>query len=77
MPKFLEKKLKKQYGEKSHIPYAIMNKMGAMHGNKETTKGHEMEKKHELGLGGKNISRPREEHKKKKKKTFAEALTGK
>lgn len=46
MPKFLETKLKKRYGKKSKIPYKIMNKLGAMRGNKETAKGRAMEKKH-------------------------------
>lgn len=47
MPKFLEKKLKKEYGAKSDIPYKVMNKLGVMKGSKETAKGKEMEKKHE------------------------------
>jgi hypothetical protein len=46
MPKFLEKKLKARYGKKSKIPYKIMNKLGAMRGNKETAKGRAMAKKH-------------------------------
>ena len=46
MPKFLEKKLKKEYGVKSAIPFKIMNKIGAMKGNKETAKGKAMERKH-------------------------------
>ena len=46
MPKALEQKLKKEYGADSDIPYKIMNKMGVMHGNKETEKGEKMEKKH-------------------------------
>ena len=46
MPRFLEQKLKKEYGEDSKIPYKVMNKMGVMHGNKETAKGRRMEKKH-------------------------------
>lgn len=46
MPKFLEKKLKEEYGAKSKIPYKVMNKMGAMRGNKETAKGRAMERKH-------------------------------
>lgn len=46
MPKFLEDKLKKEYGADSKIPYKVMNKLGAMHGNKETAKGREMSKKH-------------------------------
>lgn len=47
MPKFLETKLKREYGEKSAIPYKVMNAQGLMHGNKETAKGAAMEKKHE------------------------------
>jgi len=50
MPKFLENKLKQEYGEKSAIPYKVMNKLGAMHGNKETAKGAAMEKKHEADM---------------------------
>lgn len=46
MPKFLEKRLKKAYGSNSDIPYKVMNKIGAMRGNKETAKGRAMEKKH-------------------------------
>lgn len=45
-PAFLEKKLKKQYGASSSVPYKIMNKIGAMRGNKETPKGRAMAKKH-------------------------------
>lgn len=45
MPEILEKKLKKEYGAKSDIPYKIMNKMGVMHGNKTTPKGRALEKK--------------------------------
>ncbi len=48
MPKFLEDKLKKEYGADSDIPYKVMNKMGLMHGNKETKKGKYAEKKHAL-----------------------------
>lgn len=51
MPKFLENKLKKEYGKNSKIPYMVMNKMGVMRGNKETAKGKEMEKKHHSGKG--------------------------
>ena len=47
MPKFLETKLKREYGENSTIPYKVMNSIGAMRGNKETAKGREMESKHE------------------------------
>ncbi len=45
MPKVLERKLKKEYGADSSIPYKIMNKMGMMKGNKETAKGKAMDKK--------------------------------
>lgn len=47
MPAFLEKKLKKEYGNNDHAIYGTMNKVGAMHGNKETAKGKRMEKKHD------------------------------
>jgi hypothetical protein len=45
MPKFLEKKLAKEYGKGSPIIYATMNKLGYMKGNKETAKGRALEKK--------------------------------
>ena len=54
MPKFLENKLRaeaRKEGKKGraadHYVYGAMNNMGAMHGNKETAKGAEMEAKHE------------------------------
>jgi len=47
MPKFLEQKLKAEYGQSSKIPYMVMNKLGAMHGNKETAKGRMMQRKHD------------------------------
>jgi hypothetical protein len=47
MPKFLEEKLKKEYGANSKIPYKVMNSIGAMKGNQETAKGAAMERKHE------------------------------
>ena len=46
MPKFLEKKLKAEYGADSSIPYKIMNAKGIMKGNKITPKGRSMERKH-------------------------------
>ncbi len=52
MPKFLEDKLKAEYGAQSKIPYAVMNKLGVMHGNKETAKGRAMDRKHSAGLLG-------------------------
>ena len=47
MPKFLERKLKKEYPNNPSAVYGTMNKIGAMKGNKETSKGKEMQKKHE------------------------------
>lgn len=46
MPKFLEDKLKQEYGNDPHAIYGTMNKIGAMKGNKETAKGRAMEEKH-------------------------------
>lgn len=46
MPKFLEDKLKSEYGDNPHAIYGTMNKIGAMKGNQETAKGREMERKH-------------------------------
>jgi hypothetical protein len=45
MPVKLERKLKKEYGKGSDIPYKIMNKMHLMRGNKETAKGRALDKK--------------------------------
>lgn len=45
MPIKLERKLKKEYGKKSPIPYKIMNKLGYMHGNKETAKGRALDQR--------------------------------
>lgn len=52
MPKFLEDKLKKEYGADSDIPYKVMNSIGAMHGSKETAKGRAMERKHQIHIHG-------------------------
>ncbi len=52
MPKFLEDKLRAEYGDNPHAIYGTMNKIGAMRGNKETAKGREMEKKHASKLRG-------------------------
>lgn len=48
MPKFLEAKLKKEYPNNPGAVYGTMNKLGYMHGNKETKKGKLAEKKHEI-----------------------------
>lgn len=53
MPAFLEAKLKREYGENSKIPYKVMNKIGAMRGNKVTKKGRRMQAKHDRKMSGK------------------------
>ncbi len=45
MPAALEAKLKREYPHNDHAVYGIMNKLGVMHGNKETAKGKAMDKK--------------------------------
>lgn len=45
-PIFLEKKLKKEYGNNPKAIYGTMNKIGAMKGSKETAKGKAMQAKH-------------------------------
>lgn len=47
MPKFLEDKLKAEYGNNPSAIYGTMNKIGAMKGNKETAKGRAMQAKHD------------------------------
>ena len=47
MPKFLESKLKSQYGADSDVPYKVMNVLGMMKGNKETAKGKAAQEKHD------------------------------
>ena len=51
VPKFLEDKLKREYGPNSKIVYKVMNKIGAMRGNKETAKGRAMARKHRRRQG--------------------------
>jgi hypothetical protein len=46
MPKFLEDKLRAEYGNNKRAIYGTMNAVGAMKGNKETAKGRAMQKKH-------------------------------
>lgn len=50
MPAFLEAKLKKEYPNNPGAVFGTMNKMGAMKGNKETTKGKAMEAKHKKDM---------------------------
>jgi hypothetical protein len=47
MPKFLENKLKAEYGNNPHAIYGTLNAIGAMHGNRETPKGKAMQAKHD------------------------------
>lgn len=47
MPKFLEDKLRQEYGNNKSAIFGTMNKLGAMKGNKETEKGREMQAKHD------------------------------
>lgn len=47
MPKFLEKKLRAEYGNNPHAIFGTMNAIGAMRGNKETVKGARMQLKHD------------------------------
>jgi len=47
MPDFLIKKLEKQYPNNPHAVWGTLNSIGAVHGNVETKKGREMERKHE------------------------------
>lgn len=50
MPKFLEDKLRAEYGNNPAAIYGTMNKMGAMHGNKVAPKGMAMQKKHDQDM---------------------------
>lgn len=53
MPKFLEDQLKQEYPNNPSAVFGTMNKIGAMHGNKETAKGREMEAKHNRDMAAK------------------------
>lgn len=50
LPKFLEDKLRAEYGNNPHAIYGTLNAIGAMKGSKITAKGRAMERKHEGGL---------------------------
>jgi len=57
MPKFLEKRLKREASRKglrgkraSAYIYGTMNRLGAMRGNKETARGRAMAKKHKRDM---------------------------
>lgn len=49
MPKFLEKKLMAEYGDKS-TAFKVMNSIGAVRGNKITAKGEAMQAKHDAKM---------------------------
>lgn len=51
MPKFLEAKLKAEYPGNDRAVYGTLNNIGAMHGNKETPKGAQMQAKHDRDMG--------------------------
>jgi len=57
MPKFLEDKLKAEYGNNPHAIYGTMNKTGAMRGNKETAKGKRMQAKHDKAVSVSSLAR--------------------
>lgn len=66
MPQFLKRRLKSEAAKKglsgraaARYVYGAMNDMGAMHGNRETGKGAEMERKHERKLSLKAMLRKR------------------
>lgn len=46
MPKFLEDRLKHEYGANSDVPYKILNAKGYMRGSKETAKGRALDRRH-------------------------------
>lgn len=50
MPKFLEAKLKEQYGEHGPAVYKVENAIGAIRGNKITPKGEAMQAKHDADM---------------------------
>ena len=59
MPQFLEQELAKSADKKgftgrrkARYVYGGMNNMGAMHGNRETAKGAEMQRKHDAKKRG-------------------------
>lgn len=53
MPKFLEDRLKREYPGNPSAVYGTLNKLGMMHGNKETAKGKAAQKKHDAKKGKK------------------------
>ena len=57
MPQFLEAKFKAEYPHNPGAVYGTMNRLGYMHGNKETAKGRSAQSKHEHDMArGKRVS---------------------
>lgn len=52
MPKFLENKLRREYGDNPRAIYGTLNKLGMMEGNKETAKGKAAQAKHDRDASG-------------------------
>jgi hypothetical protein len=59
MPRFLEQRLKAEAAKKGYsgdradrYVYGTMNRIGAMHGSKETKKGRRMQAAHDLKMRG-------------------------
>ena len=50
MPDFLIKKLQEEYPNDPHAVWGTLNKRGFVHGNRETEKGREADRKHERRL---------------------------
>ena len=46
MPKFIEAKLKAEYGNNPRAVFGTLNKLGYMRGSKETAKGKAAQAKH-------------------------------
>lgn len=66
MPAFLEAKLKTEAAKKhlkgraaARYVYGAMNNSGAMHGNQETAKGAEMQRKHDRKMRAAHALRSR------------------
>jgi len=65
VPKFLENKLKQEYGANSAVPYKVMNSLGYMRGNQETAKGKAAQAKHDAKAGHPHKNLGKYLHKKK------------
>ena len=59
MPQFLEDKLKREYPNNPGAVYGTMNRLGYMHGNKETPAGAAAQAKHDQDMASKSSRRYR------------------